>query len=505
MRAAAVGILVVVAFWADMGISEEQEPPTEFHKLVVHDWRGEPLADAKVKVYGFSFHVPNSFHFHGRRPSAKYLSPGKTDIQGGLRIAHPAWDVNGKLKGDVVGLSVVISHPDHPYWSGYIGTDKETPVRLPRPYQVRATVQLGEDGPNVTQSVYALLLTDGMYDRLSLRTVGRKFVSAPVALQDSAGVRGAFRFVHRSPTGKVFFSQQLTMRHSENRIIEVEAILKPAIEVKGRLADDFPRPIKNGFVVVAATGHDDEESRIMWHTLSKIAPDGQFRIQNLPAPCHLQYVVICDRGTSQPSLPLELEKYENDHEPVFWTTVGIKNEFGPRLEFVVRDQQEIEVPMRQTATVQVTVVDKDGQPLQGAKVQFRPRMLMFHGNGGVVPLFGAGGGETLDYLRDDTNRWSTPDVTERERVSEARFAATTNSKGVAVVDGLPATQDWDLIEEKTTNRVLTYTVTKSGYVLTSSDRIVDANQDHMSITVKPGATIDATVQLSQQPLSEGER
>ena len=101
-----------------------------------------------------------------------------------------------------------------------------------------------------------------------------------------------------SEKGTVWFSDSIDLKQFTSDTIALDLRLKPGTRVVGRLADDVPRPVKNGRVVARIIHGADSWSNWNWYAKAEIDTDGTFTFDPLPPDENLQMIAICDGWVS---------------------------------------------------------------------------------------------------------------------------------------------------------------------------------------------------------------
>ena len=118
------------------------------------------------------------------------------------------------------------------------------------------------------------------------------------------------RVVHVPDNGPAWFSDVFDLVLQKRGPISIDAELKPGVRVEGRLADNVPRPIKNGRVVARVVETETgmvNDSR--WDAAADIAADGTFVFESLPPNAELQVTAICDGWVSKNPTDNEITEY----------------------------------------------------------------------------------------------------------------------------------------------------------------------------------------------------
>ena len=463
----------------------------EFLATVV-DADGDPVAGATIELW------QTTFAGGSRSPMAAYREPQITDAEGKATIAYPRF-VDGAEKLPTKQLGLRVQHQDFPNWSSYLSIEHEAPIQLPR--AIWATVAAHLPG-GIPVSDDLFLQTSGLNQ--PAQRLGPALRAGPLDLS-SRRPNNLLRVIHAPANGAVFFSNliDLALQEREGDEIALSLVLQPASTVKGKLSDNVPRPIKNGVVTARILAGPAFAGQWHWAAKTTVEADGSFEINGLPADEHLQLIAICDGFLSLPMLPSEVTVYSKQ----FGLEVANNHGAGtgrvtPQLHYVLAGTSQTIVTMHATGNVNVRVVDRDDQPVAGARVLFNPNQA-FH-NGGSQALGYAV--RSLDFLHATANRSEEEAKQAREallgeaRQFSARYSATTNADGEVTINQLPAHRSWyeDNGKDRPSGQFIGFQVTKPGYRLVPAEpqRIISAGGDPQeTVDMKPGETVSIRVRM----------
>ncbi len=224
--------------------------------------------------------------------------------------------------------------------------------------------------------------------------------------------------------GKHLFSEVRRLPFAKSKKVTLRGlVLRPGLEVTGRLADKVPRPVKNGIVISNSIpmprgkAHAEADASITWGDVAEVQPDGSFRFPSLPRTGKLQLIAICDGW-------------------MITSTAG-KNFFTTGVIYELEDLEiedgrwdGLEIAMEPTASVKVVVTDQDGNPIKGAEVGAWPNqkleMLGSQILGDVYP--------SVNFLNRNWSREQHPLCK-----SDERYRGITDDQGTAVLRDLPLT------------------------------------------------------------------
>jgi beta-lactamase regulating signal transducer with metallopeptidase domain/protocatechuate 3,4-dioxygenase beta subunit len=423
----------------------------EFRFYVVNT-QGKPVVGAKVQPWACSF--------VGTGGSAglneKLIPPTTTDAEGMVRIVFPTVGDNPQnrllqnfVNSGIQSLALKVEHPDYPTWSDYIFVQDQKPIVLQDSATIEIRAHRDHEKAPLRRLYSALMASDFDWSEAGgLLTIRR------VDLQSKKAARW-LRIVHLPDTGPAWFSDLIDLKQHSGNPITIDATMKPGVRVEGRLAEQVPRPVKNGHVVGAIVSGADPSTNWYWSVAAEIAADGNFVIESMPADENLQIIAICDGWVSSSPTAAELHKYDTGIDPraIDGTTVL------PQLVQLKVPLVKPSIAMRPTATCEVTVLDEKNQPLANVTVAFSPNQLFYHSGSSIV----GGGDDRLTRIREEIasgNHKLTDSANRRENA----YTATTDKQGVAVVRNLPAGNEGEALAGMGTM----FFVGRDGYITTGN-------------------------------------
>ena len=206
--------------------------------------------------------------------------------------------------------------------------------------------------------------------------------------------------------------------------------MKPGTRVEGKLSDNVPRPIKNGFAITctapkpAGDSYSDEDPTVTWSQWAKINEDGTFVLKSIPRSGEVQIIAVCDDWVS--------------------TTVPKHRAFVKGQLFEIDDDViNPLVEMEKTGTLEVSILDPDGKPLDGGKVSSWPNQ-QYHLGGSTIL-----GRRFASLLRIENQLRPIGDKKEvnyRKRFS-TQFSDQRVNDGKATLKGLPIGMSYSIILE----------------------------------------------------------
>lgn len=418
------------------GAEDPKQNPREFlFEVVTKD--GKPVPGAVVIPWGVITNF-GTFILDEKR-----ISSAKTDKKGIIRIVFPKNPAGFVVKGDdntgrllrdldqgiLSRVALKIEHPDHPIWSEYIPVQART-ITLENSVTVQVRAHSIDNARFVRKNLYPVFRSTFFQDfdwtddngLLTIRRLDRSGVEAVRWL----------RVVHVPEDGPVLFSSIVDLKEQSGNPISLRLPLKPGVRVLGRLAENVPRPVKNGHLVgriVAGEGRDAWN----WCATAEIADDGSFVLGSLPADEHLQIVAICDGWVTTSPTKEEVADYVADYgfpDP---------NYRGPAATCVYSQlyhlngaQIEPVLPMEPTSGCVVTVIDSAGEPIPDARVAFAPTQFWFNAGSQIV-------GSGFDYLAKVRAQLASGD--RRANLDDFQwnqaYFVRTNRQGMATVANIP--------------------------------------------------------------------
>ncbi|MEO8268511.1 MAG: hypothetical protein ABI557_02250 [Aureliella sp.] len=251
-------------------------------------------------------------------------------------------------------------------------------------------------------------------------------------IQSSAVPSGKWQTMLVAPRedGVTLFSGILPARYASGGEFKINNVrLSPGLRVQGKLSDNVPRPIVDGVVIAFSQPKPTPEAiekreAISWTDAVKIAADGSFEFASLPASGRLQLISVCRdwvivdqaregnplRGGSKQGILLDLDNTD------------IKSNL---LDKVVLD-------MEPTGTLEVTVVDGDGNPVSDIRVGTNPNQLLEDYGSQIL-------GESyvsLDVMREQWDpAFEPPTVWDPDR--QSRYYLKSSINGKATIYSMP--------------------------------------------------------------------
>ena len=396
------------------------------HAVKVVDAQGRPVVGAKLIRLGFGTSTSSGMSWLNDWPKDFV-----TNDDGLVVIGVPDVSAVKALgEGGIVGLYFTIKHPKYPTKRGGLRwLDDRKPVTLDDSLQLTIhVVRAGDEKPVTTNLV--LQTSDFTQNPPSLKNDA--WVVDALSPNDPDGGR-YLRVIH-APTGQpAWYSDLIDLKqHFPNGGAgQLNVTLHPGVRVKGKLADDVPRPVTSG-TVAAHISDGAEQHGWNWEDVTRITAEGDFVFESLPRETNLQLIAVCDGWVSQS--PTEGEQNEYSRQYGLSLKARDKSDSTVHSRFFRLSSDGIRpvLSMERTDRCEVTVVDSSAQPMKDVWIGFSPNQF-WSGFGGN--LVGAGW-SSLERL---TNGFDPDTLAESpwQKDSFAHFGGKTDSDGRAVIRGLP--------------------------------------------------------------------
>lgn len=222
--------------------------------------------------------------------------------------------------------------------------------------------------------------------------------------------------------GCTLFSTVLPLRVRPNQAVKIRNIrMQPGTHVKGRLSDNVPRPVNNGYVVTTTVpkpqnnSWDEQDPSITWTQWEPINADGTFELKSVPTGGEIQIIALADGWLSKTNVP---------EARVF--VMG-------QLFDVDEKAMELTVEMERTGSLLVTVNDPEGNPLQEGTLSSWPNQRYYKGGSTMLGMRY----NTLDVVK---NQLAPPDQQKNpysRKFDHLPFAMRPISNGKATLSGYP--------------------------------------------------------------------
>lgn len=347
-----------------------------FFHTTVTDASGNGIANAKVELWQLAYSSGS------KSPPAAYLQAVVTDNDGKASIPYPPFAGESK-KRSTRRLGLKVTHQQFPAWSDYLPVDHDAAIELATPRWIEVTVTDPDNRP-LKKDLVPIAYSVG--DNWSLKD--GKLRMGPLDLSSDRSLR-LLRIAH-VPDGKApRFSKLINVSEADRdgNQVNLQATLEEVASVNGRLSDEVPRPVKNGFVIGTIVHLSDGNDRWYFSQKVPIAEDGTFEFPGLPRDENLQLLAICDGWLSLPPRPSEVTAYSKKWDYEVRDNHGSSTgRVTTQLHRISADEGAALVQMHPTGSAAITVVDWDDKPIEGVGIAFWPNQA--HHNSGSQSLGG---------------------------------------------------------------------------------------------------------------------
>ncbi|MFO0923597.1 MAG: tetratricopeptide repeat protein [Pirellulales bacterium] len=212
----------------------------------------------------------------------------------------------------------------------------------------------------------------------------------------------------------------------EGIVHELTVPLLPPAQLKGKLSNNVPRPVRHGRVIVRTFPEEMHWEQMLWLDWTSIAEDGTFVFNAWPAGERIQIIALCDgyiatSGSSQSKEPQDPQ--DRRHRPHIF-------EVG---------HAEIEIPMMPLASVTITVTDANKMPISGLDVSASPNV---HWWDNIAQIYAGKLTQGEKRIRDSNYRGS------KEGNFPDPFRGKTNSHGSVTFQLPPGIQCFDIVSDQ---------------------------------------------------------
>lgn len=381
--------------------------------IKVVDEEGTPVEGAQVKAWALGSdrgHALWNEEKHGPPPVAQ------TDAAGKARIRYPFF--HGE-RVPVYTVSVTVKHPQFCRRSEHISLGAPwgplPKIVLQRGVRLKIRPK-NRDGKAIASRCFLLFGSQDYQDPLSHQQSDGWIVTEAIPAEHRT-----LYVVHVPKTGAPLFGGPYRWDPKDSSTHQAEITLQPGPKVVGRLDDNVPRPVQNGFVVYSATmPKSDEPAWESWQGRVSISADGSFEIPSLPPGGDVQLLAMCDGFVSEKPTIAEITQiqkaYPGGSNPRHYDAI-------PTLVTLTESVNNVVLKMRPTYRLKVTVVDPDGKPVEAATACICPNQL-FYGIGSTIL------GSCYSTTKVLFSR-------QYVRIGSDHYRADTDANGVAVFNDVP--------------------------------------------------------------------
>ena len=400
--------------------------PTKTAKLIVEvtDEAGEPIQGVVIKPYGCrSVEEPSTGWFW---PTYNIGHPKEHtgDVDGKVTVDYPVTFGHEPDWHTCCEISATVTHPEF-ISQNLIVDPRGGKTQLTMKAGCQLTISAAD--PNGQTVPFGILIAGP--GRSAKWLIDDDGVHKSRAIPD-----GSWQTMLVSPSddGRHLFSPVLPVRLRDQQDVNIRNLrLKHGLHLRGRLDDSVPRPVKNGKVVahclpkpagyVYGGGPDDEPPSVSWETAVEIDEDGTFEFPSLPRSGLLQLITLCDGHVGKDK---DVIGAHGSHRLGVFLQVADIDKSSP-----------LEIEMEPTGSVQVTVLDDNGDPLSDAYVSTNPNHSMHLAGCTILGHCS----ETVSAIRAQIDPNFKMDPFE---LKNPRYSARTNAQGIATINNLPLNETY---------------------------------------------------------------
>jgi hypothetical protein len=171
--------------------------------------------------------------------------------------------------------------------------------------------------------------------------------------------------------GPTLFSGILPLRVQPEQDVKIRNVkLLPGTKIVGTLSDNVPRPVKNGYIIATAapkpaeSSYGEKDPSLTWHDWTEIMEDGTFELESIPRGGDLQVIGICDGWLSSTDIP-------EAHGHFVMGQLYTLDKDAPQFQLTLE--------MEPTGSLELTVLQPDGSPLNAGEIASWPNQSYLKG------------------------------------------------------------------------------------------------------------------------------
>ncbi len=340
--------------------SVEPEPVRQ-HSVQLHvtDHEGFPIGGARARPYA----LKSKTGTEAVQVSVDEIPLERvSDDDGLLTLAYPGMTAAGH---PTTGCDVVVEHPRYVMSrKALTANDKAADIQLRRGRRLAVSAVREETGEPVRENLYAVLSGNSVLDSW------KRYANGMLLSPTVATGRARLRVVYLPEDGSPEFSDIIKPGDYGHgaRVLIRDIRVAAGTRLIGRLSDDVPRPVQNGYVAAVATHHAgmrDRHRRLEWEDWTQIESDGTFELPSLPRDGFVQLFAWCDGWVSSSPASRDLE---NAGLAEFRGELGKDGSRLPHVFRLGKPERSCEISMEQTARCVIQTETADGTPIQDAHV-----------------------------------------------------------------------------------------------------------------------------------------
>ena len=398
-------------------------------KVKVVDPDGHPVEDAVVYCTGLRSKEERGSHWVWSDEQWGKVPEIKTDPDGIATMPYPRMLSDGKTTGT---MTWSVDHPDFSsYRHDHSVDDDPAKIELERGFRIAVTA-IDDAGKKITERLYAV----GSFEGGGKWEVKKNGTLVSNVMKKQDGILRVVCFQEDKPT---LFSEEIEIKPGDkSRVLLNDVKLSLGCRVEGQLDDSVTRPVKNGYIIADIWKKPDSNngsSRWNWRDEARIAKDGTFVFESLPANEVVQMIAICDGWVSAKPKVEDVLALLPTVDPIRVRSRIKKSSFlTPQLVKTDGIETAADLLMVKAPTVTLKFIDNNGSPLEGVHAGSSPNQYWFnYGSellGSSYPARRIWGlqqrGENLAaYYRADLSNMSS------------RYFGETNREGVMHLKNMP--------------------------------------------------------------------
>ncbi|TVP98663.1 MAG: hypothetical protein EA381_11785, partial [Planctomycetaceae bacterium] len=399
--------------------SEDEPAVLRLEKLVrVVDDKGDPIAGATVTPWGMSARRASMSWTDGYR--AVDPTSFTADENGIARVEFPQYAI-ARERIAPESLTCRVEHPE--YASAQMESvlvtastlSETTTIQLHRGAQVVIASTI--DGRQVTGGSLFVDWGARAFNIRLMATITEDGIARLPRLL--AGVH-LVRVIHEGEDGTRHYSDVERLELVEGQELELSVALETGVEIRGRLSDAVPRPVKNGRVIAMVSKSAEGVASLEWFAHASVDAGGNFTLEPMPRGV-LQVIAICDgfmaKSGSPPSEATEQERLN-------WESLT-----RPQFFSVGDTPPDVTIEMTPTATARILVTGPNDEPIPQAQVAISPNILWWRDGAQLYGFPTISSWDLLKNPRDMYLQWNA-----------SPYSTTTDADGVAVIANVPPGQ-----------------------------------------------------------------
>jgi hypothetical protein len=393
-------------------------------KVKVVDPDGFPVEEATVFCTGLRSKEEQSSHWGWSEEAFGKAPRIKTDAEGIAVMPYPKMISDEQTTAQ---MTWSVEHPDFVnYRKDHSVDDDPAEIMLERGFRIALTAINAATGEKLKKNLHAVTSFDGG-SKWELKKNGM-FVSS--VMKKQSGIMRVAWFQEDKPT---FFSKEIKIEPGDkSRLLLKDVELSVGCRVEGKLNETVTRPVKDGFVIATLVKKPNSHAwnSLWWSDETKIAEDGTFVFESLPADEAIQMIPICDGFVpAKPKLADVLAALPIDNPDRLKGTIEA---FTATPQMVKSDRSKVTttLAMNKSSSVTVKVVDPDGEPVENVRVATNPNQYWFNGGSQIL-------GKSFPTRKLWKMQQDGIDLTGYFQANGHPYMKTTDKDGIACLNNMP--------------------------------------------------------------------